>query len=121
MKEVRLLPGEPLFRQGDASNGLYVLALGSVSLIGHDGARTQRFLSVSPGMMLGETAMLDGGGRSADAVADTLAMLHHLDTDALQALQATDPVIAARLHRNIAVHLSVRLRAASAAWWASQH
>lgn len=117
LKELRLQAGEWLFRQGDAADGLYVLTLGSVSVIGHDGQATQRYLSLSPGMTIGETALLDGGGRSADAVADTFVALQCLSADALQRLQADRPDIAARLHRNIAVHLSRRLRAASAAWW----
>ncbi|MEN9628820.1 MAG: hypothetical protein RJA10_2047 [Pseudomonadota bacterium] len=121
MTEKRLYAGETLFRQGDAADGMYVLTLGSVSVIGRDGSSTQRFLSISPGMMLGETAMLDGGGRSADAVADTFAVVHRLSKQDLQALEEQHPAIASRLHANIAVHLSVRLRAASAAWWASQH
>jgi len=66
-------------------------------------------------MMIGETAMLDGGGRSADAVADGFAVLHHLGGEALQGPLAEHPAIAAHQHRNIAVHLSRRLRAASAA------
>lgn len=121
MTELRLAAGDVLFRQGDAADGLYVLVKGSVSVIGQDGAMSQRFLSISPGMMLGETAMLDGGGRSAGAVADTPALLHHLSSAALDALGQSHPAIANRVHRNIAVHLSTRLRSASAAWWASQH
>lgn len=121
MTEQRLASGETLFRQGDPADGLYVLTLGSISVIGRDGESTQRFLSISPGMMLGETAMLDGGGRSADAVADTVAVVHHLSQQDLQALERTQPAITSRLHANIALHLSTRLRAASAAWWASQH
>lgn len=118
MQERRLFEGELLFRQGDEADGLYVLTVGSVSVVGHGDGRTQRYLSLSPGMMVGETAMLDGGRRSADAVADGFAVLHHLDAAALARLEAAHPAIAARLHRNIAVHLSRRLRAASAAWWA---
>lgn len=121
MTERRLHDGEPLFRQGDPADGLYVLTLGSVSVIGHDGTSTQRYLSLSPGMTIGETALLDGGGRSADAVADGFTTLHHLGGEALRRLQAEHPGIATRLYRNIAVHLSRRLRAASAAWQASQH
>jgi SulP family sulfate permease len=118
MQERRLFEGEPLFRQGDEADGLYVLTVGSVSVVGHGDGRTQRYLSLSPGMMVGETAMLDGGRRSADAVADGFAVLHHLGAASLAELEAAHPAIAARLHRNIAVHLSRRLRAASAAWWA---
>jgi SulP family sulfate permease len=118
--ELRLFAGDTLFRQGDAADGLYVLTLGSVSVIGHDGDGTQRFLSISPGMMLGETALLDGGGRSADAVADSFAVLQHLSRAALQRLADEHPAIAAQLYRNIGVHLSRRLRAATLAWSASQ-
>lgn len=116
MTALRLFAGDRLFRQGDACDGLYVLALGSVSVVASEGAAPQRFVSISPGMMLGEAALLDGSARSADAVADTFALLYRLDHASLQALQDEQPAIAARLHRNIAVHLSVRLRAASAAW-----
>ncbi len=116
----QLQAGELLFRQGDPPDGLYVLTRGSVSVIGRDGPRTQRYLSLSPGMMIGETALLDGRHRSADAVADGDAELHHLPAAALAALEATDPATAARLHRNMAVYLSRRLRAVSIAWQASQ-
>lgn len=64
--------------------------------------------------------MLDGGGRSADAVADTFAVLHHLSREALARIELEQPAVASRLHANIATYLSARLRAASAAWWASQ-
>jgi sulfate permease, SulP family len=117
----QLSAGEAVFRQGDAGDGLFVLTQGSVSVISRQGTQTQRYLSLSPGMMLGETALLDGGTRSADAVADTPAQLHHLSRGALQTLEREHPAIALRLHANMAAYLSQRLRAASAAWWASQH
>lgn len=116
----QLAAGEAVFNQGDPADGLYVLVQGSVSVIGREGEATHRYLSFSPGMMLGETALLDGGGRSAGAVADLPARLHHLSRHSLEQLEAEHPEITSRLHRNIAVHLSSRLRAASAAWWASQ-
>jgi hypothetical protein len=42
-----------------------------------------------------------------------------LDGPVLRRLQQEDPPLAACLYRNIAVHLSQRLRAASRAWAAS--
>lgn len=117
----RLAPGEVLFRQGDPADGLFVVVQGSVSLIGSDGRVSQRYLSVSPGMMLGEAAMLDGGGRSADAVADTAVVLHHLSAEALAELGRTQPAVALQMHRNMAVYLSGRLRSASSAWWTGVH
>lgn len=117
LQPVRLAPGEPLFREGDPADRLYVVTRGEVSVL-TDGGR-QRFLTISAGMMLGETAMLDGGGRSAGAVADTGAELYALPQATFDAIEQERPALAARLYRNVAKHLSERLRSASAAWAAS--
>ncbi len=112
----RLSAGEALFREGDAADGLYVLTRGSVSVLaGADSASGgRRFLSFSPGLMLGETAMLDGGGRSATALADVESELWQLTPEALAALGRDDPALAVAVHRNIAVHLAQRLRQSTA-------
>jgi MFS superfamily sulfate permease-like transporter/CRP-like cAMP-binding protein len=109
-----LAAGERLFTQGDAGDALYLLGSGSVSVL--DRARAQRFVSFSPGMCFGETAVLDGGGRTADAVADIASTVYALPAAALGELQRTDPAIAALVYRNLAQHLSERLRAAATAW-----
>jgi glutaminase len=69
-------------------------------------------------MMLGETAMLDGGGRSAGAVADASTVVQALTLAALDEIGRTHPELAIRLHRNLARHLSQRLRGAAGAWHA---
>lgn len=119
----RLAPGEHLFHQGDPGDRLYVITAGSVNVFSvpapGSAALRQRFVSLSPGMMLGETAMLDGGGRSGDAVAEGETEVHALDDATLQRLRAEDPLLYAQIHRNIALHLSQRLRAAAWAWRAS--
>ena len=109
--------------QGDPGDRLYVITTGSINVFSAaasaSGAMPQRFVSLSPGMMLGETAMLDGGGRSGEAVADGETEVHALDAPTLQSLRSEDPLLYAQVHRNIAVHLSQRLRAAAWAWRAS--
>src|SRR5205085_1519315 len=75
-----------------------------------------RFVSFSPGMIFGETAALDGGGRTADAVADIDSTVYALGAADLAQLEAADPAVAAQLYRNLARHLSQRLRDAAAAW-----
>ena len=116
---------ELLFRQGDPGDCLYVLTRGSITAgtigAGASGALPQRYLSLSPGMMLGETAMLDGLGRSADAVADTASIVYALSGDALARLQRDDPALVAQLMTNVARHLSERLRNASLAWQRAAH
>jgi SulP family sulfate permease len=109
-----LATGERLFAQGDAGDALYVLTEGSVSIL--DRERDQRFVSFSPGMSFGETAVLDGGGRTADAVADRPSTVHALPAAAMATLQRDDPALAAQVWRNLAQHLSERLRSAAAAW-----
>lgn len=108
--ERRLGRGGVLFRKGDPGDRLYVLTEGSISIIDPAGAERRlerRYVTLSPGMMLGETAMLDGQGRSADAVADIDSTVLELRRDDVDTLDAE---LVARLYRNIATHLSQRLR-----------
>jgi sulfate permease, SulP family len=114
LKPRTLAAGERLFGEGDAGDALYVLTAGSVSVM--SASRSQRFASFSPGMSFGETALLDGQGRTADAVADVASQVHVLTAAALARLQAEEPALAAQVYRNLATHLSQRLRAAAAAW-----
>jgi sulfate permease, SulP family len=115
-----LADGERLFQQGDPGDRLYVITAGSISVFsgGAPDADTllQRYVSLSAGMMLGETAMLDGQGRSGDAVAVGETVVHALDEHTLQRLGAEDPELRAQVYRNVALHLSQRLRAAVTAW-----
>lgn len=115
----RLAAGEVLFRQGDPGDALYVLMAGSLSVLDTPpapGSPSQRFVSFSAGMTLGETALLDGGGRSALGIADVDSSLLELRAADLLALHHDDPALAAQLHLNLARHLSQRLRSASVAW-----
>jgi len=123
LKPQRLAAGECLFRQGDPGDRLYVITSGSIDVlsapVAGSTALRQRYVSLSPGMMLGETAMLDGGGRSGEAVAVGETEVHALDDQTLMRLRAHDPLLYAQVYRNVAVHLSQRLRAAAWAWRAS--
>ena len=113
LEPLQLRAGQRLFREGEAADALYVLTRGSVTVVAGD---TTRYVSFSPGTALGELALLDGGGRSADAVADQDAELHRLSRAALAQLAADEPALAAELYRRIALQLAGRLRLASAAW-----
>jgi sulfate permease, SulP family len=119
LRERRLAAGEHLFREGDPGDALYIITAGSISVVGAaaaDASGQQRFVSFSPGMTLGETALLDGGGRTADGVADVDSTVFELPRAALQGLQASAPELTAHLYRNLARHLSERLRSAASAW-----
>jgi len=111
--------GELLFREGDPGDALYLLTEGSISIVAAGPAERQRFVTFPPGMMFGETAMLDGSGRTAAAVADCPSVVHRLDKAAFESLSASDPKLGQRLALNMAIHLAERLRGASTAWRAS--
>ena len=122
LTEQRLAAGELLFQEGDAGDAIYVVTEGSISIAATWTPERQRASALSPfprGMMFGETAMLDGRGRTAAAVADCASVVYRLDRTAFERLSATDPQLGQRLALNIAVHLAERLRGASMAWRAS--
>jgi anti-anti-sigma regulatory factor len=110
----QLAAGERLFAEGAPGRALYLLTEGAISVI--DARRGQRFATLTPGMCFGETALLDGGGRTAEALADVASVVHELSKASLGELQRTEPELAAQLYWNLARHLSERLRSASAAW-----
>lgn len=115
MPEMHIPAGSCLFRMNDPADCLYVLKRGSITVIGGSsaGAGQRRYLSLSAGMMLGETAMLDGGGRSASAIADADLVVWKLTQQSLNEITEIRPALAAQLYRNIAIHLSERLRGAT--------
>ena len=116
-----LAAGEQVFRQGDAADSVYLVVRGSVSIVSarNDGSPGPRYASLSPGTLFGEAAVLDGGGRSADAVADSDTELLCLHRDALASLAQAHPELGTQLYRNMASYLAQRLRIASAAWTAA--
>jgi SulP family sulfate permease len=119
LRETRLLAGDLLFHEGDPGDALYLLTEGSISIIAAGVLERQRLVTFSLGMMFGETAMLDGSGRTAAAIADRPSVVHALDKTAFERLSAADPTLGQRLALNIAIHLAERLRGASMAWRAS--
>ena len=117
LERVELATGETLFRQGEPGDKVYVLARGSVSVLsgvsGHRAA-VRRLASFTPGVIFGETAMLDGGGRTATAVADEPSVVYVLTRANLDAIRAADPTLASQVLLNLAKQLSARLRFAAA-------
>ena len=109
-----LAPGDVLFRRDEPGDRVFVLAKGSVTIISDAGNEPGRRLATfAPGVVFGEAAMLDGGGRTATAVADEACVLFALTRDALDALREEDSGLALAVLRNIARQLSARLRFAN--------
>ena len=108
--------GAVIIHEGERASALYLLAAGQVSicLSLKNGSRRQRLSTISPGLVFGELALLDGGTRSADAIVEEPARCYVLPMAKLQELGKRHPEIERKLIGNIARELARRLRRADA-------
>ncbi|MFO1413746.1 MAG: SulP family inorganic anion transporter [Burkholderiales bacterium] len=123
LARVELAAGEILFHRGEPGDRLYVLAKGSVSILADmtaGVARAHRLASFAPGVIFGETAMLDGGGRSAGAAADEPSVVYVLTRESLDTIRAQEPALASVVLLNVARQVSARLRFATGALQAAE-
>lgn len=101
-------PGEVLFRAGDPGDALYISLRGEIAL--RLPGTTRRLVSFAPGVTIGDMAVLARAPRSAEAVAESEVQALGLSVETFERLMLQHPQLAARLCRNIAVHLSDRVR-----------
>src|SRR5262245_14255427 len=108
--------GEVIIREGSDAKLFFVVARGTVSVQirvqGQDG-RKRRVASLGPGMSFGEMALLDGGKRSADIVADERVICYGLAVQQLQELAAEHPNVLITILGNLTREFSERLRHAT--------
>ena len=111
MLKADLQPGQIVFARGDAGRNVYLVASGSVrlSVFSADG-RLLSFKHANAGDIFGEIAALDGGQRTADAVALTRVVAMTLTKEQLDRLIETNP----RMARAAIGWLCQRLRDTSA-------
>ncbi|MBV8425849.1 MAG: Crp/Fnr family transcriptional regulator [Hyphomicrobiales bacterium] len=93
-RKVVFAKGEMLFARGDLGGGLYLIAEGRVRLaVVSSTGRELSFRHAAVGEIFGEIAALDGGPRTADAIAMTHVTAYRLERNALQQLLSTQPAI----------------------------
>ncbi|SFK37952.1 cyclic nucleotide-binding domain-containing protein [Falsiroseomonas stagni] len=97
--EARRVPeGGALFRRGDAGDGLWVLTAGEVRIRVESAEGAEVVLNhLGPGDAVGEVALLDGGARSADAVAASDVEAVFLPREAAMGVLAARPDALLRL------------------------
>ena len=89
--------GEMLFARGDRGDRLYLIAEGRVRLAtSTDEGRELSFRHATTGEILGEIAALDGGPRTAEAMALIPVVAYSLERRVLRELLARQPAIAGR-------------------------
>lgn len=90
--------GTVLFRKGDLGTNLYAVCAGSVRISApSDKGRDAIFNLIIPGEIFGEIAFLDGGQRTADAVACEDGELMVIERRDFMPLLSEHPEIAVRL------------------------
>ena len=112
--EAHFSAGEVIIREGDPADTLFLLAAGSVTVCLRlaNGQGKRRLSTITPGLAFGELALLDGGTRSADVIADDAAMCYIVPIAKLEALASSHPEIRTKLIFNIGRELAARLRRA---------
>ena len=107
---VALTPGQQLFLRGDPGDAVFVVVEGEVEIgASTPDARSVRIAALGAGAVIGEMALLDGGGRSADAHASRRCLLLRIGRDAILRSLKDEPEALLAL----AVELSQRLRQAN--------
>jgi signal transduction histidine kinase len=101
--EARRYPaGAPIFKEGDAGDGLYVVKSGAVQISARlETGERHVFAQILPGHVFGEMAVFDRQPRSASASADQDTEVYFVPRDALMQLVGRWPDVAVRLMQDI--------------------
>lgn len=106
--------GDKIIREGDEAHIFFVVARGSVSIsVTLDGRRPRRIGSVGQGGPFGEMALLDGGRRSADVIADVSVICYGFSVNRIRELSEQSPAILTTILGNLVRIMSDRLRLAN--------
>ena len=103
---------EVIFKEGSAGDVMFLIASGKVR-ISHNVGKTDSVLAVlEAGEFFGEMSLLDGGPRSASAVAAEDTVLLEVESDVFYGLLAEGSTVASQIMANTAKVVCQRLRTA---------
>ena len=89
---------------------MLLVTAGKISiLLRADDGDHRRVATLSPGMTLGEVAMLSGRDRIGTSVADTRVGAYVLETGDLEVLRGNDPSLVAIFFENLLQMMAVRV------------
>lgn len=99
---VRMAPNDPLFRQGDPGDSLYVLVQGKLAIRMKNGAGDEVIVDEAlPHQVIGEMVLLTGQTRAATITALEAAALVKLSQAGFARLEHSHPQIATRLAQSV--------------------
>ena len=119
MSERRFAKGEVVFRSGDPGDSMFVLLQGQIGIwlatkhAEDDSPHGRRLISFAPGVVFGDMGLLAGAARSADAIAESDAVVLELHREQYDRLVAEHPQVFGKLLLNISLLLASRVRALS--------
>lgn len=97
--EVRLVPGDELFAEGDEGDAAYVIKEGEIAIIKSSGGREVLLAVRKQGEVIGEMSLLEAAPRFASGRARTDCVLLEISHDHLERLLNTSPsAVRAMLH-----------------------
>lgn len=110
--------GEYVFKEDDSEEKLYIVEKGVVSLIKSIGNDSDKTVLIAPeGSIFGEFSFIDGGKRSASALANDNTILLALDRKDFDELNRQFPAIGTKLYNNLLLTVTQRIRQTSEAHW----
>jgi SulP family sulfate permease len=110
VEEETIQAGEYLIKQGDASNDIFFIEEGLVSVeLEVLNGKKERLRSVQSGATVGEVAFYLGGLRTASVKAERPSTVYRLTTKIMGKIQREDPALAALLHEWLGRLLAERL------------
>ena len=115
VEERQVAAGQAVFRCGDTGDEIFMLSSGTVRiLLPLPGGAQHHVATFGRGDFFGDMAFLDGGTRSADAIARTDCTLYVLSRAVFDRHAGDHPRLAARLFARLAHVACERLRQADA-------
>lgn len=102
--------GQTVLTRGEEGRMVFVIARGSVSVMVPAGEGGVRIGCIGPGQFFGEMAVLKGGARTADVVADERVVCYGMTADQLFSLGHAEPRILAVILGNMAREFASRLQ-----------
>lgn len=100
-------PGALMIEGGHSAAGLYLLLDGRISVLSNRG---ERISTIDAGSIVGEMALVDGGKRSADVVAETDVSTLLMTRHQFEGMGRSRPEIALAVMTNLCRIMSSRVR-----------
>jgi SulP family sulfate permease len=110
LKHMKVPAGYYLFREGDASEHLYFIESGNITiLLELDDGKNVRLQTMGSGTVIGEMGLYSKKPRSATAIVEEPSSLYSLSYEAFNSMQKEDPEVASSFHQFVARLLADRI------------